>query len=269
MITEDCIEFKKEAIAVTEGGYGGNKDAKTILHFGDDTVAEADIVLGCDGLRSKVRQLILGVDNPASQPSYSHKVAFRGLVPMQKAREVLGENKSSTGYMHLGQNGHFLTFPVAMGTILNVVAFVTDPGQWPSNERLTLPATKDEAVRYFSGFCPVVISIMEMLDERLDKWGIFNLFDNPATSYVSEAGLIGLIGDAAHASAPHHGASAGCAIEDALALAVVLEDAAAMLQESSDAVAERNVGIASCPLYLPRYTSRTYPMGCAEQSVHW
>ncbi|KAG0160801.1 hypothetical protein PDIDSM_8331 [Penicillium digitatum] len=241
MITEDCIEFKKEIIAVTEGGDGGIENEKPILHFSDDTVAEANIVLGCDGLRSKVRQLILGVNNPASQPSYSHKFAFRGLIPMQRAREVLGEDKSSTRYMHLGQKGHVLTFPVAMGTILNVVAFVTDPGEWPSKDRFTLPATKDEALCYFSGFGPVVTAIMEMLDDRLDKWGIFDLFDNPVTSYVSEKGFIGLIGDAAHASAPHHGAGAGCAIEDALAIAVALEDAAAILQKSSDAVARKNL----------------------------
>jgi salicylate hydroxylase len=35
-----------------------------------------------------------------------------------------------------------------------------------------------------------------------------------------------LVGDAAHAAAPHHGAGAGFAIEDAVVLAVVLEDAA-------------------------------------------
>ncbi|KAJ5893431.1 Vacuolar basic amino acid transporter 3 [Penicillium taxi] len=241
MIPENCIEFQKEVISVTEAGYSDNEGGVTVLHFADGTVAEADIVLGCDGLRSKIRQLILGVDNPASPPSYSHKFAFRGLIPMQKAREALGQDKSSTRYMHLGHNGHVLTFPVAMGTILNVVAFVTDPGDWPSKERLTLPAIKEEAIRYFTGFGPVVTSIMEMLDDKLDKWGIFDLFDNPVPSYVSEGGLIGLVGDAAHASAPHHGAGAGCAIEDALALAVILEDAVAVLQNSSDGAQRKRV----------------------------
>ncbi|KAJ5548832.1 Vacuolar basic amino acid transporter 3 [Penicillium frequentans] len=241
MIPENCIEFKKEVISVIEPDCHNNDDRKSVLYFGDGTVAEADIVLGCDGLRSKVRQLILGVDSPASQPSYSHKFAFRGLIPMKRAREVLGEDKSSTRYMHLGHNGHVLTFPVAMGTILNVVAFVTDPGDWPSKERLTLPATKEEAIRYFTAFGPVVTSIMEMLDDKLDKWGIFDLFDNPVPSYVSNGGFIGLVGDAAHASAPHHGAGAGCAIEDALALATLLEDAAVVLQKSSDIAQKKRV----------------------------
>lgn len=159
---------------------------------------------------------------------------------MEKARKALGDDKSSTRYMHLGHNAHALTFPVAMGTMLNVVAFVTDPGDWPSKEQLTLPANKQEDISYFTDFGPVLTTIIGMLDEKLDKWGIFDLFDNPVPSYVSEGGHICLVGDAAHGAAPHHGAGAGCAIEDALALAVVLEDSATILQKSSDADAQKD-----------------------------
>ena len=229
MIPESCIEFNKDLVNVIEArGDGG----RVFLQFGDGTTAEADVLLGCDGLRSRVRQLVLGRKNPASHPSYSHKFAFRGLIPMQKAREALGEDKSSTRYMHLGPEGHVLTFPVAMGAFLNVVAFVTSPGEWPSKDRLTLPASKEDAVRSFAGFGPVVTAIMGMLDDKLDKWAIFDTFDNPVTKYVSEAGRICLVGDAAHAAAPHHGAGAGFAIEDALVLAVALEDAADLLRKS-------------------------------------
>lgn len=45
-------------------------------------------------------------------------------------------------------------------------------------------------------------------------------YDNPVPSYAH--GSIALAGDAAHASAPHHGAGAGFGIEDALVLSTLL-----------------------------------------------
>lgn len=56
--------------------------------------------------------------------------------------------------------------------------------------------------------------------QKLDKWGIFDLLDNPLPRYSQ--GNICLAGDAAHASSPHHGAGAGLGIEDALLLAQLL-----------------------------------------------
>ncbi|KAK3320576.1 putative monooxygenase [Cercophora scortea] len=224
MLPASCVSFNKELVQIVDD------DAKPVLKFADGTTAEADVVLGCDGIRSRVRRHVLGEDNPAAYPGYTHKFAFRGLVPTHKARERLTEDKCSTRYMHLGQDGHVLTFPVAMGAMINVVAFVTDRGEWAGGEKMTLPATKAEAKRCFVDFGPVVTTVIDLLDDKLDKWAIFDTFDHPASTYVSQSGTTCLIGDAAHASSPHHGAGAGCAIEDALALAAALEEAQAVLR---------------------------------------
>lgn len=168
---------------------------------------------------------------------------------MEKAIEAIGEEKSLTRFMHLGQGCHVLTFPVSMGTLLNVVAFVTDTGDWPGNDETTLPATKQEVLRYFTSFGPVVISIMSLLDDNLDKWGIFDLFESPVTNYISPGGRVCLAGDAAHASAPHHGAGAGFAIEDALALAVALGNFAEGLTENQDVVKTEEAICASFAAY--------------------
>lgn len=152
-----------------------DEDGRILLHFADGTWVKADVVLGCDGVRSGVREYVLGIQDPASRPSYSHKFAFRGVVPMDKAVAAIGEKKALTRYMHLGPGGHVLTYPVAMGEMSNVVAFVTDPNDWPSEDKLTLPASKEEALQYFVNFGPVVTAIMSLLDEKLDKWGIFDL----------------------------------------------------------------------------------------------
>lgn len=54
------------------------------------------------------------------------------------------------------------------------------------------------------------------------QWGIFDLGDHPLSSYYK--GRICLLGDAAHATSPHHGAGAGFCIEDAAVLASLLAD---------------------------------------------
>ena len=181
-------------------------------------------VIGCDGIRSRTRQLIMGEDNRASYPSYTHKFAFRGLIPMDSARAALGDYRVSTRLMHLGLDAHALTFPVAMGTVLNVVAFVTDPKEWEAKGgKFTAPATKSEAVEAFSAFGPAVRAVIDLLPDEFDKWAIFDTRDHPVPTYVH--GRLCLAGDAAHAAAPHHGAGAGFGVEDALVLATLIEAA--------------------------------------------
>lgn len=98
-----------------------------LLRFQDGTTVTAHAVIGCDGIRSRVRQILFGEDHPAASAHYSHKYAARGLIPMDRARKALGDAKVETRFMHLGPDAHALTFLVAHGSLLNVVAFVTDP----------------------------------------------------------------------------------------------------------------------------------------------
>ena len=59
-----------------------------------------------------------------------------------------------------------------------------------------------------------------MLEPDLDRWGIFDTGSNPCPYF--NKGRICLLGDAAHATAPHHGAGAGMCVEDAATMALLL-----------------------------------------------
>jgi salicylate hydroxylase len=54
------------------------------------------------------------------------------------------------------------------------------------------------------------------------QWGLFDLANNPLRSFCS--GRILVIGDAAHASTPHHGSGAGFCMEDVAVLSSLLEE---------------------------------------------
>lgn len=189
------------------------------------------LVIDCDGIKSRVRELILGEGNPASYPHYSHKVAFRALIPMDKAEAALGSYKARNQHMHMGPGTHVLHFAVTNQTLMNFVAFAPDPNEWPSDTKaLTAPATKAEVVKIFSDWGPTVRAIVDLPDE-LDKWAIFDTYDFPAPTYTR--GRACIAGDAAHASSPHHGAGAGIGVEDALAMAQMLEMATETLQSGA------------------------------------
>ncbi|KAI1379519.1 hypothetical protein F4677DRAFT_335265 [Hypoxylon crocopeplum] len=230
-IPSHAVEFGKRFIGYNNRGLG----EKVLLQFGDGSTAEADIVIGCDGIKSKVRQLLLGAENPASYPYFSHKVAYRALIPMDRVEPVLGPFKSRNQHMHMGPRAHILHFPVAAGKLLNVVAFVTDHADWPLGDpngvgNMTSPGTREGVAASFKGWGPTVTKIVNLLPDTIDKWAIFDTYDHPAPTFVQ--GRICLAGDAAHASSPHHGAGAGIGVEDALALCTLLEKATETLSQN-------------------------------------
>lgn len=124
--------------------------------------------------------------------------------------------------MQMGPGRHVLTFPVNHGEILNVVAFVTNDKDWPDHSKSTLPAHREEAIKDFEGFGPNVMKLLHLLKSDLDVWGIFDLGAHPLASYTK--GKICVVGDAAHATTPHHGSGAGFCIEDAAVFASILAD---------------------------------------------
>lgn len=97
-----------------------------------------------------------------------------------------------------------------------------DDGEWTA-AKLTAPAHKSDAKKDFHDWHPKVQAIMDLLLDDLDRWAIFDLGDHPLPYY--NRGRICLVGDAAHATSPHHGAGAGFCIEDSVVMAALLEDA--------------------------------------------
>lgn len=212
----------------------GDANSKYVLTFEDGTSAEADAVIGCDGIKSKTRQLMHGPDHPCAQPTYTYKYAYRGVVPMAQAIKAVGEERALNSCMHLGPNGHVLTFPVNHGETLNIVAFRTTDKPWENSERLTAPAHRDDALKDFAGYSNDVLGLLKLTSENLDVWAIFDLGKNPPPTYTK--GRVAIMGDAAHATSPHHGAGAGLCIEDSAVMAELLADEAVKTSRDIEAV---------------------------------
>ncbi|CZR50600.1 related to salicylate 1-monooxygenase [Phialocephala subalpina] len=193
------------------------KAEKMVLTFHDGSTAEADAVIGCDGVKSRSRQILLGENHQTTNPTFTGKYAYRGLIPMEKAVGAIGEELARNSQMYMGRHGHVLTFPIENGKTMNVVAFQSKAdGKW-EDERWVLPMKKEDIFNDFAGWGDDVQHILSLM-EKPDVWALFD--HPPAPTYYK--GRFALLGDAAHASTPHQGAGAGQAIEDAFVLSNLL-----------------------------------------------
>ncbi|KAL4803787.1 hypothetical protein BDV18DRAFT_39465 [Aspergillus unguis] len=227
LLPEELAQFNKRLEGIEER----KGDGKLALKFADGIEDEVfDVVIGCDGIKSRVRQLLLGEDHPSAHPVFSHKYAYRGLVPMDKAIEAIGEELASNSCMHMGPGNHVLTFPVNAGKTLNIVAFHTTEEEWKEYPRLTRDGTRDEALRDFAGYGPNVTKLLKLCEPKLSIWAIFDLATHPVPTFSKNR--IAISGDAAHATSPHHGSGAGFCIEDTAVLAGLLADP--LVQTHSD-----------------------------------
>lgn len=207
LLPADITSFKKSFVAAEEQNDGSLK-----LRFADGTIALASALIGCDGIKSKVRELVCG---PDVQATYAGEVAYRAMVPRVAAEKALGANLAFNGTIYCGYGGYIVTYPVENCDFVNMVAIPHDSGEtctWTQAD-WTVPATIDEIRQRFKGWYQPLIDMI--CDYTLpSKWALFDL-QHDAPYYKSN---VCLLGDSAHATTPHLGAGAGMAMEDAYLL---------------------------------------------------
>lgn len=211
LLPTGVTSFKKSFVGAEELG-----DGSLELHFADGSTAMASALIGCDGIKSKVRQLVCG---PNIHATYAGEVAYRAMVPRADAERALGADLAFNGTIYCGYGGYIVTYPVENYEFVNMVAIPHDQGEtwsWKQDE-WTVPAPTDEIRRRFEGwYKPLVDIICEY--SLPSKWALFDL-QHDAPYYRAN---ICLLGDSAHATTPHLGAGAGMAMEDAYVLSSLI-----------------------------------------------
>jgi salicylate hydroxylase len=115
-LPEDAIQLGKRLVRIEEP-----KAAGLLLHFADGTTATVDGLIGSDGVHSMVRKHLLGAEHPAASPVFAEAISYRGLIPMEIAREKLG-SLAENSYVWCGKDGGMvITYPIDHGEMVNVV----------------------------------------------------------------------------------------------------------------------------------------------------
>ncbi len=205
------------------------KEDQATVTFMDGQQVEFDYVIGCDGIRSVVRNHVLDSNQLAHvEPQFSGTWAYRGIIKFQdfkNAIEKLGNDAeiADVPQMFLGKDKHILTFPIRQGEEINIVAFKSDRTQTvlAENTPWTCPVSKQEMLADFDDWSDSCKALLDLI-ESPTIWALHEI--QPLTTYKNKTKNVILIGDAAHAMLPHQGAGAGQGLEDALILAKLLEN---------------------------------------------
>jgi len=185
------------------------KGDRAVARFENGASDEADLLVGADGIHSRVRHVLFGPE----RPRFTGCVAWRGLVPAERIRHLDIERAS---HNWMGPDGHVVHYWVSAGRFMNVVC-VTEHGTWTSDSWTDKGKVADTLARY-EGWHPTVRGLIEAFPETY----IWALHDRLPLRHWT-AGRATLLGDACHPMLPFMAQGAAQSIEDAAALASLLK----------------------------------------------
>ena len=164
----------------------------------------ADLVIGADGLHSKLRPVL----NGAAEPFFTGQVAWRAIVPNDSGR-------GPEAHVHMGPHRHLVSYPLRGGRELNIVA-VQERANWAEESW----SQRDDPRALRAAFADFGPEVQDML-ARVNDVHLWGLFRHPVAQVWQREGTA-LLGDAAHPTLPFMAQGAVMALEDAWVLADAL-----------------------------------------------
>lgn len=191
-------------------------ETKTKLHFEDGTTAEADIVIGADGINSIVRKHLFG-EIPLR---YSGQTCWRGIAKMKTEDPKASVEMWGT---HAGVRAC-----VNQVNETEVYWYITE--KHAAGMKLSIEETKPYLLKLVSEFNSPIQEAIQLTENQNILHNDLSDF-RPINQWYKDN--IILVGDAAHATTPNLGQGACQAIEDALCLANCLKEAPSVLEAFS------------------------------------
>jgi len=175
------------------------------LTFKDGTSAEADVAIGCDGIRSAVRSCLFGGEGP----HYAGTMCWRALAPTDALPKDCHDRHVN---QWSGDGGFVVSYYVQQGKFINFVCVRQQPG-W-TEQSWSVPSNVDEML---AAFPSAGDNLRRLMGEATScsKWGQFTGEHAPQWT----KGRATLLGDSAHAMLATFGQGANMAFEDAYVLA--------------------------------------------------
>lgn len=175
------------------------------LSFKDGRSAEADVVVGCDGIRSAVRACLFGGEGP----HYAGTMCWRALAPSSVLpKEYHDRNVNQWS----GDGGFVISYYIRQNKFINFVCVRQQLG-W-TEQSWSVPSSVDEML---AAFPHAGEKLRRMMGEATScsKWGQFT--GEHAPQWTKDR--VTLLGDSAHAMLATFGQGANMAFEDAYVLA--------------------------------------------------
>ncbi len=195
------LETNREVVTVDDLGDGA------LVTCADGATYACAALIGADGLKSVVRQYVIGDGDPVC----AEFVAYRGAIPMEEVIESAGMD---TIRYWIGPNLHLIQYPLRRGELYNQVAvfksqrYRADVDDW---------GTEDELEEHFASTDGSVRKALARV-KRDRRWPLYDRLptDNWTRHHIT------LLGDSAHPMLQHIAQGACQALEDAVCLADML-----------------------------------------------
>jgi salicylate hydroxylase len=184
------------------------KGERVVARFKNGAWVEADLLIGADGIHSRVCHLLFGPE----KPRFTGCVAWRGLVPGERIKHL---NIEVVSHSWMGPEGHVVHYWVASGRLMNV-ACVVEHGTW-TKESWTDKGEVAEVLGRYEGWHPIVRGLIGAFPETF-IWALHDRLPLPRWS----DGRVTLLGDACHPMLPMMDQGAAQSIEAGAALAASL-----------------------------------------------
>ncbi|MDQ1900040.1 FAD-dependent oxidoreductase [Paracoccus sp. WLY502] len=168
-----------------------------------ETPPDAPLLIGADGLHSRIRAAL----NGREVPFFTGQTAWRAVIADQDA--------APEAQVFMGPNRHLVSYPLA-GGLRNIVA-VLETRDW-QDEGWSHPDDPVNLRAAFARFGGLVPGWLAQVD-RVHVWGLFRHQVAPRW----QDGRMAILGDAAHPTLPFMAQGACMAIEDAWTLAACLD----------------------------------------------
>lgn len=191
-----------------------SNESGVTARFADGSEARGDLLIGCDGIHSRVRT---SIDPSATAPRYVPVLNVGGYIP-----DFTVDVPEKEFRMQFGTRCFFAWFPTPDGGTV----WFANPPMRQEPERGVLSGMSDEQWREWlhelmAGDHGPAASIIDAAQGPLTGWTTYDL---PVVKNWHNGRNVIVIGDAAHATSPAAGQGASMAIEDAVILAQCLRD---------------------------------------------
>jgi 2-polyprenyl-6-methoxyphenol hydroxylase-like FAD-dependent oxidoreductase len=195
--------------AARVAGYENDgRGAAVLLENGERIDAAA--VVGADGVRSQVRRQLLGDGDPPP----SGAIIFRALIPYA---EMPKELQKPYPTLWAGPNTHIIYYPVRDWSVFNFGATVVT-GQTAIDEGADVPP--EQALPLFPDMCETPLRVMR-IPQSFRQYIIRHR--EPVDNWTD--GAVTLLGDSAHPMVQYIAQGAAMALEDAICLARMADEA--------------------------------------------
>lgn len=201
------VHFNKHLVSLDEGG------SDVLLRFADGTQARADFVIGADGINSRVREHLLGVE----APTYSGWVGHRALIPAHQLAKYDFNFEDCVKWWSADR--HLMVYYTTAKRDEYYFVSGVPQAEWEGGNASFVDCDRAAMFDAFKGYHPSVQALIENA-ENITKWPLLNRQPLPVWS----KGRMVLLGDACHPMKPHMAQGAAMAIEDGAMLARCLTE---------------------------------------------